>query len=173
MRSDAKTVEQYLKGLPEERREAVSSLREVILKNLPKGYEEGMAYGMIGYHVPHRIYPDGYHCDPKQPLPFASLASQKNHIALYLMCIYSDPEFERWFREAWAESGKKLDMGKSCIRFKRIEDVPLDVIGKAIRKIPPKKFIAFYEDAIKGSGGKRAAAKRKTPKKKAAAKTRS
>ena len=135
MRSEAKTVDQYLAELPDDRREAISAVREVIVKNLPKGYEEGMSYGMIGYHVPHSIYPAGYHCDPKQPLPFAGLASQKNHMAFYLMCVYSDTEYEKWFREAWAKSGKKLDMGKSCIRFKKLEDLPLPVVGAAIKKV--------------------------------------
>ena len=172
MRSEAKTVNQYLAELPEDRREAVTALRKVILKNLPKGFEEGMSYGMIGYHVPHSIYPAGYHCDPKQPLPFAGLASQKNHMAFYLMCVYSEPDYEMWFREAWAKSGKKLDMGKSCIRFKKLEDVPLDVVGAAIKKTPVKKWIAIYEAAFKqpkGSAKRKAAAKKTTAKKKPAA----
>jgi len=120
----------------------------VVVKNLPKGYEEGMTPTGIGYFVPHSVYPPGYHCDPTQPLPFAGLASQKNHMAIYLMCIYSDPEHEAWFREAWAKTGKKLDMGKSCVRFRKLEDVPLPVIGKAIKRVPVRKLIAFYESAI-------------------------
>jgi len=164
MRSEAKTVNQYLAELPEDRREAITALRKVILKNLPKGFEEGMSYGMIGYHVPHSIYPAGYHCDPKQPLPFAGLASQKNHMAFYLMCVYSERDYEKWFREAWAKSGKKLDMGKSCIRFKKLEDVPLDVVGAAIKKVPVKQWVAIYENAFKqpkGGPKKKAAAKKK------------
>jgi hypothetical protein len=161
MRSDARTVDQYLAELPEDRREAISALRKVILKNLPRGYEEGMAYGMIGYHVPHSIYPAGYHCDPAQPLPFAALASQKNHMALYLMCIYSESEYERWFREAWARAGKKLDMGKSCIRFKKLADVPLDVVGAAIKKVPVKKYVETYEAARGKSVAKKKAARKK------------
>lgn len=149
MQSKAKTVEAYLAELPDDRREAIGAIRKVILKNLPKGYAEGMQYGMIGYSVPHSLYPAGYHCDPKQPLPFASLASQKNHMALYLMCAYGDAEYETWLREAWTKAGKKLDMGKSCIRFKRIEDVPLDVVGQAVKKVPVKKFVAFYESVVK------------------------
>ncbi len=125
MQSKATTVEQYLGELPADRREAVQAIRNVILKNLPKGYEEGMQYGMIGYFVPHSIYPPGYHCDPKQPLPFACLASQKNYISVYLGCVYGNPEHEAWFREAWAKSGKKLDMGKSCVRFKKLDGVML------------------------------------------------
>ena len=165
MRSEAKTVDQYIAELPDDRREAISALREVILKNLPKGYEEGMAYGMIGYHVPHGLYPAGYHCDPKQPLPFAGLASQKNHMSFYLMCAYSEPEYEKWLREAWAKSGKKLDMGKSCIRFKKLQDVPLDVVGAAIKKVSVNKWVAIYEAAFvrPKNGPKRKAAAKKTP----------
>jgi hypothetical protein len=143
MQSKATTVEQYLRELPPDRREAIVAVREVILKNLDSDYEEGMQYGMIGYYVPHRIYPAGYHCDPKQPLPFAALASQKNYMSVYLMCIYGDTEQAKWFQEAWRKTGKKLDMGKSCIRFKRLEDLPLDIIGAAIKRIPAKKFIKY------------------------------
>lgn len=149
MQSKATTVSKYLAELPVDRRKAVKAVREVILKNLPAGYAEVMANGAIGYVVPHSIYPPGYHCDPKQPLPFAGLASQKNHIGIYLMCIYSDPDHEAWFREAWTKTGKKLDMGKSCVRFKKIEDVPLEVIGQAIKKVPVKKFVERYESIIK------------------------
>src|SRR5262245_42701874 len=113
----AATVEEYLSGLAEDRREVLEAVRRVILANLDKDYEEGMQYGMIGYYVPHRVYPAGYHCDPKQPLPFAGLASQKNHMSLYLMCVYGESELSHWFRAAWARTGKKLDMGKSCVRF--------------------------------------------------------
>ncbi len=166
MQSKAKTVDQYLAELPAERREALQAVRAVILKNLPKGYAEGMQYGAIGYFVPHSIYPPGYHCDPKQPLPFAGLASQKNHMAIYLMCVYSDPELEDWFREAWAKTGKKLDMGKSCVRFKKVDDLPLKVIGQAIKRVPAKKFIEYYESVIKSSGkrGGKSAAKRSRKK---------
>ena len=160
MQSRAATVDQYLAELPPDRREAISAIRDVIRKNLPKGYEEGMGYGMIGYAIPHSVYPAGYHCNPKQPVPFASLASQKNHMALYLMCLYSDPAFEAWFRDEWAKSGKKLDMGKSCIRFKRLEDVPLRLIGETIKKVPVKEFLAFYEAAIKLPVGKKRAPKK-------------
>ena len=155
MQSKAKTVDQYLASLPADRREVLEAVRAVVLENLSKEYEEGMQYGMIGYYVPHSAYPPGYHCDPKQPLPFASLASQKNHIAIYLMCLYGDAEEEARFRKAWAKTGRKLDMGKSCVRFKKIEDVALEVIGQAIKRVPAKKFIALYESVIK-SPGKRA-----------------
>lgn len=148
MQSKARTVAEYLATLPEGRREAVEAVRAVILKNLDKDYEEGMQYGMIGYYVPHRAYPSGYHCDPKQPLPFASLASQKNFFAVYLMSIYSDPDELAWFQAAWGRTGKKLNMGKSCVRFKRIEDVALEVVGEAIRRMPAKKYIAQYESVL-------------------------
>ncbi len=154
MRSSASTVAEYLASLPADRREALSAVRSVILKNLDKNYAEGMSYGMIGYHVPHSVYPAGYHCDPKQPLPFAGLASQKNHMALYLMCVYGVPEQEKWFRKAWEKSGKRLDMGKGCVRFKRLDDVPLDVIGETIARVPAKDFIRHYEAAIRPTGKK-------------------
>lgn len=154
MQSKASTVEQYLAELPEDRRESLQAIRQTILKNLPKGYEEGMQYGMIGYFVPHSIYPAGYHCDPNQPLPFACLASQKNYISIYLGCVYMIPGLETWFREAWAKTGKKLDMGKSCVRVKSLDDCPVKVIGQAIRRVPLKKFIACYESAIPGRAGK-------------------
>jgi hypothetical protein len=149
MQSKSKTVKEYLAELPAERRSAIQTVREVILKNLPKGYEEVMQYGMIGYVVPHSVYPPGYHCDPKQPLPFACLASQKNHMAIYFMNIYGHKETEAWFRQAYKASGKKLDMGKSCVRFKKLEDLPLEVIGQAVAKTPVKNYIEYYEKVIK------------------------
>lgn len=152
MQSKAKTVKAYLAELPEDRRAALEAVRAVILKNLDKDYEEGMQYGMIGYHVPHRVYPAGYHCDPKQPLPFASLASQKNHMSVGLMCHSYGGEEDKWFRAAWAKTGKKLDMGVCCIRFKRLDDLPLEVIGAAIKRVPVKKFIEHYETAIRARG---------------------
>jgi len=167
MQSKAKTVDEYLGELPEERREALEAIRKVVRENLSKGFEEGMQYGMIGYYVPHSVYPAGYHCNPKQPLPFVALASQKNYMAMYLMCVYTDSAHEAWFREAWTQTGKKLDMGKSCVRFKRIGDVPLAVIGKAIRRVPLNKYLEHYESVIK-SMGKRGGP-RKTPKRKSAA----
>ena len=152
MQSKASTVADYLASLPEDRRAAISAVRDVILKNLDTDYEEGMNYGMIGYYVPHRVYPPGYHCDPKQPLPFAGLASQKNHMSLYLMsvycgCVQGTPagSHARWFRDEWAKTGKKLDMGKACIRFRRIEDLPLELIGKAVKRVPAKAYIHYCE----------------------------
>ncbi len=147
MQSKATSVEQYLSELPADRRRAIEAVRAVILKNLDKDYEEGIQYGMIGYYVPHRVYPAGYHCDPTQPLPFAGLASQKNHMAIYLMCVYGESDHSNWFRQAWARTGKKLDMGKSCVRFKKIDDLALDVIGEAIKRVPAKKYIAVCESA--------------------------
>jgi len=157
MQSKAKTVKEYLAGLPEERRAAIQAVRQVIRKNLDKGYEEGMQYGMIGYSVPHKVYPPGYHCDPKQPLPFAGLASPKNHMALYLMCIYGSRQHEEWFRKKGAKTGKKLDMGKSCVRFRKLEDLALEVIGQAIARVPAKKYVAHIESVIKSSGKRKKA----------------
>ena len=148
MPSKPTTVKDYLDSLPEDRRKAVSAVRTVIRKNLPKGYKEGIQYGMIGYYVPHSLYPDGYHADPKQPVPFAGLASQKNHMAIYLFCIYTSAEAKEAFVNAWKASGCKLDMGASCVRFKKIEQVPLDVLGSTIKKISVKKFISSYEAII-------------------------
>ncbi|WP_233165990.1 DUF1801 domain-containing protein [Archangium sp. Cb G35] len=158
MQSKATTIDQYLASLPEDRRAAISAVRDVILENLDKDYEEGIQYGMIGYYVPHRVFPAGYHCDPKQPLPFASLASQKNHMAVYLMGVYGSPQHEKWFREAWAKTGKKLDMGKSCVRFKKLQDVALDVLGEAIRRAPAKVYIQQYESVLQSTAKKKAPA---------------
>ena len=167
MQSKATTVEQYLKELPDDRRAAISAIRSMILKNLDKDFEEGIQYGMIGYYVPHRIFPDGYHCDPKQPLPFVSVASQKNHMAVYLMCIYMDKSEEE-FRKAWQKTGKKLDMGKSCIRFRKLEDVAMEVIAEVIRNITAKKFVARYQEELQKNAAnkpvKKTAAKKTTRK---------
>lgn len=148
MQSKAKTVEEYLASLPEDRRKAIAAVRKVILNNLREGFSEGMQYGMIAYAVPHSIYPAGYHCDPKQPLAFAGLASQKHYMAVYL-CVYMDKGLLEWFKKAYKASGRKLDMGKCCVRFKKLEDLPLEVIGKAIAKVPVKEYIRLYEKASK------------------------
>lgn len=163
MQSKATTVKQYLAGLPPDRRAAISAVREVILKNLDKDYEEGMQYGMIGYYVPHRVFPAGYHCDPAKPLPFACLASQKNHMSLSLMTNYGGGEEEKWFRAAWARTDKKLDMGACCVRFKKIEDVPLDVIAEAIRRVPVSRLIAHYESMLASRGKSPSKPARKRP----------
>ena len=152
---------------------AVEAVRKVIRKNLPKGYAEGMQYGMIGYFVPHELYPAGYHCDPREPLPFAGLASQKNHMSLYLMPIYMDSELQERFVLSWEATGKKLDMGKSCIRFKRAEDVALEVVGEAVRSVPVRAYVERYEANLpagarkKAGGTEKPAAKKKVTKKKA------
>ena len=159
MKSQAKTVKEYLAGLPEERRRTVAAVRDVIRKNLPEGYEEGMQYGMIGYYIPHSIFPEGYHCDPAQPLPYACLASQKNHMALYLMCVYGDQGTRAWFEKAYRATGKKLDMGQSCVRFKKLEDLPLEVIGQAVAKIPLDKYLARYKELRKEFARKKTAKK--------------
>ena len=147
----AASVDAYLASLPADRRAEVSAVRDVIRKNLPAGYEEGIQYGMIGYCVPHHRYPAGYHTDPKQPLPFASLASQKSHMALYLMCVYGSKKVHDAFVADYAKSGKKLDMGKSCVRFKRAADLALDVIGRTIASVSVDEYIAAYEAGLPAS----------------------
>ena len=160
------TVKQYLDSLPEDRRKAISKVRATINKHLPKGYKEGIQYGMPGWFVPHSIFPDGYHCDPKQPVPFASVASQKNHMAIYLMCIYGDEKHRKWFEKEWKKTGLRLDMGKSCVRFKKIEDLPLELIGEAVARVPVDEFLAQYTAAISPAAKK--ARRKKAAKKKAA-----
>lgn len=142
MASSAATVQEYLDALPEDRKAAIGAVRQVILANLPAGYEEAMQYGMIGYVVPHTLYPPGYHCDPKQPLTYASLSSQKNYMSLYLMAVYMDESVNEWFRDSYLATGKKLNRGKSCVRFKTIDDLPLDVIGAVIARVPAEVYIA-------------------------------
>ncbi len=150
MTSKAATPEQYIKELPPDRKEPVSQLRDTVLKNLPKGFKEQMSYGTIGYVVPHELYPGGYHCDPKLPLPFVSIASQKNFIALYHMGIYAMPDLLKWFTTEYSKQGlAKLDMGKSCIRFKKPEHIPYKLIGELIKKISMKDWIKTYEQNIK------------------------
>jgi uncharacterized protein YdhG (YjbR/CyaY superfamily) len=150
MQSKAETVEQYLAELPEERQAAMRKLREVILKNLPKGFEEAMGYGMMGYQVPHTIYPAGYHCNPKQALPFMGMASQKNNISFYHMGIYAKPDLLEWFVSEFPKhSDRKLDMGKSCIRFKKPEHIPYALIGELVTKMSVADWIACYESELK------------------------
>lgn len=149
MQSKAKTVTEYIESLPDDRKKIISDIRKVIKKNLPKGFEETMQYGMISYVVPHKLYPAGYHCKPADALPFISVASQKNHIALYHMMVYQG-ELHDWFLNAWkGTTDKKLDIGKSCIRFKKAEDVPLRLFGELASKITPKQWIAVYEKTFK------------------------
>jgi hypothetical protein len=165
MQSKAATVAAYLAELPPDRRADVAAVRNVILANLDRDYEEGMQYGMIGYCVPLRVFAAGYHCDVRQPLPFAALAAQKNYIAVYLMGVYCGcddsgkrltPE-AKWFRDAWLATGKKLDMGKACVRFKTAADAALDVLGEAIRRVPAKVYIERYSQVLARIGKPKAA----------------
>ena len=150
MQSTATTPAEYMESLPEDRKSAMEKLRNVILENLPKGFQEGMGYGMLCYSVPHSLYPAGYHCDPKTPLPFMSIASQKNFIAFYHMGIYSDKELHDWFVNEFPKHSKyKLDMGKSCVRFKKPDAIPFELIGELVSKITPEQWIAVYESNIK------------------------
>ncbi len=140
----APTAEEYLESLPDDRREVVSAVRDVVLRNLPAGYVETASAGMITYSVPLERFPDTYN---KQPLGYVALASQKSHVALYMMGAYADPAQARWIEEEFARAGKKLDMGKSCIRFRKLEDLPLDVIGEAVSRMPPEELIALHDAA--------------------------
>lgn len=150
MQYNVNTVEEYLNQIPEDRKPIIVQLRNTILENLPIGFEEGITYGMIGYFVPHSIYPNGYHCNPKDPLPFVNIASQKNFIALYHMGIYANPELLNWFvSEVSKFTNKKLDMGKSCIRFKKNDAIPYEIIGKLISKITVNEWISTYESNLK------------------------
>jgi hypothetical protein len=150
MTSKAKTPKEYLDSLPDDRKKAMTELRKVILKNLPKGFSEEMSYGMLGYVVPHSLYPDGYHCDPKLPLPFLCIASQKNFVAVYHMGIYADEKLLAWFNKEYPKhSTQKLDMGKSCLRFKKLDQIPYKLIGELVSKMTPKDWIALYESKYK------------------------
>jgi hypothetical protein len=149
MQSNSTSPEDYLNELPEDRKAAINALRKVIKKHLPKGFKEEMSYGMIGYVVPHKLYPNGYHCDPKLPLPFMSIASQKNFIAVYHMGLYADEILMKWFTDAYAKAVPgKLDMGKSCLRFKKPEQIPLDLIGELAAKMTPQDWITLYEKSF-------------------------
>ena len=154
MQIKAATIEQYLGALPADRRETIEAIRAVILDNIDPAFAEGVQNGAIGYYLPHAAYPAGYHCDPRQPLPFAGIAAQKHHIGLYLFCVYTNPTHEVWFRAAWRKSGKKLDMGKSCVRVKTLADVPLDVIGKLFKRVKAEAFVANYEASLPASARK-------------------
>ncbi|MBC3540905.1 DUF1801 domain-containing protein [Rufibacter sediminis] len=150
MQSTAFSPQEYLDTLPEDRKQALSALREVLLDNLPAGFSEEMSYGMIGYVVPHSLYPAGYHCDPKLPLPFLSIASQKNFIAVYHMGLYANPELLAWFTDEYPKHSKtKLDMGKSCIRFKKPNQIPLALLGELAAKMTPQQWIELYEAVLK------------------------
>lgn len=149
MQYNANSPEEYIVQLTIQRQEAVSKLRDIIKSNLPEGFEEIMSYGMIGYVIPHSIYPVGYHVNPNEPLPFMGLASQKNHIAMYHMGIYAFPEILEWFINEYPKHvATKPDMGKSCIRFKNVKRIPYDLISELCRKINPEDYIARYEELL-------------------------
>ena len=149
MVSKAKNVAEYLKELPPDRELYLSKLRATILKNIPKGFEEVMSYGMIGYVVPHSIFPDGYHCNPSLPLPFITIASQKNFIALYHMGLYANPALLEWFIKEYPQHSKsKIDVGKSCVRFKKIDQIPYDLIAELLKKISVKDWITLYQKSF-------------------------
>jgi hypothetical protein len=149
MQSTANTPDEYVASLPPDRKEAISKLREAILKNLPAGFEETMSYGMLGYVVPHSLYPKGYHCDPKIPLPYMNLGSQKNFIALHAMCVYGSSTLHEWFANEYPKHSKgKLDMGKACIRFKKMDDIPYELIGQLASKFTPQQWIDICEKVV-------------------------
>lgn len=150
MKANGTTVKEILANVPEERAEAFNKLHETIIENLPEGFEAGISYGGLGYVVPHSLYPSGYHCKPEEPLPFAGIASQKNSVNLYHMGIYSDPQLLKWFTEEYPKHSKrKLDMGKSCIRFKKTEDIPFELIGELMKKMTVQDWVNIYESNLK------------------------
>ncbi|SFT43269.1 protein of unknown function (DU1801) [Lishizhenia tianjinensis] len=150
MQYKANTPEEYIAQIPEERREVIQKLREIINENIPEGFKETISYGMLGWVVPHDIYPSGYHCTPELPLPFLSLASQKNFIGFYHMGIYANPELYKWFVEEYPKHSKyKLDMGKSCLRLKRMNDIPYDLIKETVQKMTVQDWIDLYEKNLK------------------------
>ena len=150
MKASGNTVEEILKNLPEDRAEAFNKLHAIIVQNMPKGFEAAISYGGLGYVVPHTIYPAGYHCKPTEPLPFAGLASQKNSINFYHMGIYSNPELLEWFVSEYPKHSKqKLDMGKSCVRFKKFDQIPFELIGELMQKMTVKQWIDLYESQLK------------------------
>ncbi len=150
MKAIGNTVDEILSNVPEDRLEAFNKLHNIILKNLPQGFEAAISYGGLGYVVPHSIYPAGYHCKPTEPLPFAAIASQKNSINFYHMGIYSDPKLLDWFVAEYPKHSKqKLDMGKSCIRFKKVEEIPFELIGELMKKMSVKQWVEIYESNLK------------------------
>ncbi len=149
MQSKAQSVEEYLEQVADDKKATFMALRNIIKQNIPKGFDERMSYGMLGYVVPHDIFPSGYHCDPKLPLPFVNLAAQKNFIAIYHMGIYANPKLMEWFTTEHAKrSSKKLDMGKSCIRYKKPEDIPVDLIGELMSKMSVQDWIEVYTSML-------------------------
>lgn len=149
MQYEVANLEEYLTSIPVERKEAVEKLIKILADKLPTGFELQLSYGHLGFVVPHSLYPNGYHCDPKSPLPFINIASQKNFIALYHMGIYMDDKLLNWFVDEYPKySKRKLDMGKSCIRFKKVEDIPFELIGELAQKITPQQWIENYEKVL-------------------------
>lgn len=160
MRYEASSVDDYVQQLPDNQQAAVKKLRQVINKNIPKGFEEQLSYGMIGWVIPHSLYPPGYHCNPSLPLPFLAVGAQKHFVALYHMGIYADEKLMKWFTDAWAKAtDAKLDMGKSCIRFKKPEDIPFDLVGALSTKMSTEDVINLYENTFKQKRKKPAAKK--------------
>ncbi|MBK6374523.1 MAG: DUF1801 domain-containing protein [Saprospiraceae bacterium] len=150
MKADGKTVQEILANLPAERAEQFNKLHRVIVENLPIGFEPSISYGGLGYVVPHALYPSGYHCKPSEPLPFAGISSQKNSINFYHMGIYSNPNLYEWFVNEYQKHSKlKLDMGKSCVRFKKIDEIPYDLIGELMKKMSVEEWINIYESNLK------------------------
>ncbi len=150
MKTEGETVQDILMNVPSDRVEAFNKLHEVIVKNLPKGFEPGISYGMLGYVVPHSLYPSGYHCKPSEPLPFASIASQKNTINFYHMGMYADKKLYDWFVSEFPKhTSQKLDIGKSCVRFKKFDDMPYKLIGELMKKMSMKEWVSMYESNLK------------------------
>lgn len=155
MKQASQEVQIILDQYSDDRKPAMLKLREIVLQNLPKGFEEAVGYGMIGWCVPHSIYPAGYHCNPEEPLPFIGMASQKNHISFYHMGIYASPDLLKWFLDEYPKhSDRKLDMGKSCIRFKKPEHIPYELLGELVQKMTPDDWIQLYESVLHPNGKK-------------------
>lgn len=156
MKYEASSPKEYIDQLPEDRKKVIKKMRAVIRKNLPPKFKEEMSYGMIGYVIPHSVYPDGYHCDPSLPLPFMSIASQKGFVALYHMGIYANPKLLKWFQTEYKKRvPSKLDMGKSCVRFKKLEEVPYDLIGELVARMSADEMIKLYDSSIKNARKKK------------------
>ncbi len=148
MNTGSPAVDAYLNSVDGEHRRVLDAVLDVVRANIAPGFEEGVQYGMVGYYVPHSIYPNGYHAKPTEPLPFAGFGAQKRHVGLYLFCVYTDDEVMQWFTDAWRATGQRLDMGKACVRVRKLDEVPLDVVGALFARITLEAFVASYERAI-------------------------
>ncbi len=167
MQSKATTVAAYLKELPPDRRAAIEAVRKVVLANVDRdSVQETMGYGMIGFSIPHRVFPQGYHCDPSKPVPFIALASQKQYMSLYLMGVYGGSEVERFLRDGFAKAGLRVDLGKCCLRFKKLEDLDLDVVAETIRRVPAREYLDRYIAAVPKNAWKKSATKQRPAAKK-------